>query len=72
MNASPDIYGINDDELASELHNIGASLTIKLQGPVTITAGVRRCPLGGADQPVVVVRVADGQHLLAVLGTGVS
>jgi hypothetical protein len=67
MNASPDLYGINDDELADELRNIVASLTIKLQGPVTVTAGMRRCPLGGPDHPVIVVRAADGQHLLALL-----
>jgi hypothetical protein len=70
MNASPDLYGINDDQLHDELRNIDASLTIKLQGPVAVTAGMRRCPLGGPDQPVIVIRVADGQHLLALLGSG--
>lgn len=65
---APTLHGINDAELADELRNIDAECAVELDGPVTVTAGVRRCPLGGADHPVIVVRGTGGIHLLALPG----
>jgi hypothetical protein len=45
---------------------------VDLNGPVVVSAGVRRCPLGGLDHPVIVVRAADGLHLLALPNTEVA
>jgi hypothetical protein len=72
MTTAPDLYGITDAELADELRNINASHAVELQGPVTITAGVRRCPLGGPDHPVILARGAEGLHLLALPGDGAA
>lgn len=68
---APDFYGVNDDELHAELQRIDMECTVDLDG-VTVTAGVRRCPLGGPDHPVVVVRGANGLHLLALPGDGAA
>lgn len=73
MNAAPDLYALNDDELADELRNIDtAHPPIELQGPVAVTVGLRRDPASGLDHPVVVVRGADGLHLLALPGEGTA
>lgn len=66
---APTLHGINDAELADELRNIDAECAVELDG-VTVTAGVRRCPIGGPDHPVIVVRGAAGIHLLALPGDG--
>lgn len=70
MTAAPDLYPLDDDQLTDELRNIDATHAVRLQGPVTVTAGMRRCPLGGPDHPVIVMRGADGLHLLALPGDG--
>lgn len=70
MNTAPTLYGVNDDELADELRNIDAACTVDLDGPVTVTAGVRHDPATGVHHPVVVVRGADGLHLMALPGDG--
>lgn len=64
------LYPLNDAELADELRNIEPSHAIELQGPVTVTVGTRRDPLGGPDHPVLVARGADGLHLLALPDDG--
>lgn len=70
MTTAPDLYPLNDAELADELRNIDATHAIELQGPVTVTVGMRRNPLGdGPDLPVVLAQGADGLHLLALPGT---
>ena len=71
MTPPPDLYGVNDDELADELQRIDVDCAVDLDG-VTVTAGVRRCPLGGPDHPVIVVRGAGGLHLLALPGDGAA
>jgi hypothetical protein len=73
MTAAPfDFYGVNDTELHDELRNIDVECTVDFNSPVIVSAGVRRCPLGGPNYPVNVVRAADGLHLLALPNTEVA
>lgn len=70
MTAAPTLYGIVDAELHDELRNIDVDCAVDLDGPVTVTAGVRHDLATGEHHPVVIVRGAAGLHLLALPGDG--
>lgn len=64
----PDLFGVNDKELAEELDRIDVSERHEVAGPVRIIAGVRHA-LTDEALPVLIVE-CEGDHIHYVVFPG--